>query len=374
MPLDESRFPSYALLSPEDVTIYKAATERGLFNLLSFEVYWRDHYEVLWDHGYRLRRRYHPNWTPSWTDSRVDPTFCEDSISLIDYNVIDATRLKDSMLVSIKKIHNDRSEIEIGTYLSNPSLITHPMNHCVRILDTFPDAMDQQSSFLVMPYLRPFDDPPFAAVGEVVEFVRQTLEGLCFMHSHGVAHRDCASANIMMDGSPLFPQGHHPVRLPTSPDGVRILSPLSRIDHPVRYFFIDFGISTRIPPGDSPLVVGAKGRDKELPELSSDVPYDAFKADIFILGNLYRKELLQKYHGLDFLSPLINSMTNHNPSQRPAAPNALSEFQELRTTLTSLTLRWRLRPWDESIPQRVVYDTVAAARETFHHLKLFVGQ
>ena len=29
---------------------------------------------------------------------------------------------------------------------------------------------------MVMPYLRPFNDPEFEAVGEVVEFITQTLE------------------------------------------------------------------------------------------------------------------------------------------------------------------------------------------------------
>ncbi|GBE86795.1 hypothetical protein SCP_1000370 [Sparassis crispa] len=84
-----------------------------------------------------------------------------------------------------------------------------------------------------------------------------------------------------------------------SPDGIFMLSSLSRSDHSVRYYFIDFGISSLIGKGESPYVLGREGRDKELPEMSSEVPYDAFKVDIFVLGNLYKKEFLQV---LTFLS------------------------------------------------------------------------
>lgn len=204
--------------------------------------------------------------------------------------------------------------------------------------------------------------------------------------------RDCTSENIMMDASPIFPNGHHPVRRSATPNGVHVAHPLSRIDHPVKYYFIDFGISTRFGLGEPTLVVGAIGRDKELPELSEVVQYNAMQADVFILGNMYRKDLLQvsadivalvqqsdtlstqRYHGLDFLDPLISSMTERVPSQRPTAPNALSQFNIIKSNLNTLVLRWRLRPREESVPERVVYDTVAVARETYHHLKKIVGQ
>jgi hypothetical protein len=94
-----------------------------------------------------------------------------------------------------------------------------------------------------------------------------------------------------MDARPLYPQGFHPLRPKYSKDAVFELTPLDRIDHPVRYYFIDFGLSTRFLPGESPLVTGINGRDQDVPELSPDVPYDAFKVDVFILGNVYRKDL-----------------------------------------------------------------------------------
>ncbi|TFY54587.1 hypothetical protein EVG20_g9649 [Dentipellis fragilis] len=364
---DLSHLPRHAILSSDEVEVYQAATEKGIFNLTTAERWWRDRRQYLVSRGYDLRPRYHAGWVPSWKNTRRDPTFCEDYIMLEGPHVIDAVRVVDSVRVSIKCIRNNAQEVEIAKALTSAELLENPKNHCVPILDTFPDPFEPHSILMIMPLLCPFDDPPLRSVFELLDFIKQTLEGLSFIHSQGVAHRDCASANIMMDATPLYPAGHHPVRRTFSVDGTYPLSPLSRIDNPVRYYFIDFGISTRFAPGQSPLVTGARGRDKELPELSRDIPYDAFKADVFILGNLYKKEFLEKYHDLSFLSHLVAAMTHQDPNKRPTVHFALAFFQVIRGTRNAYTLRSRLRPKDETVAERVVYDAVAMARATLYH-------
>ena len=101
---------------------------------------------------------------------------------------------------------------------------------------------------------------------------------------------DIAAPNIMMDALVLYPEGYHPARLFAAPDGERDAMPLSRTDHPVRYYYIDFDLSVSFEEGQSHNVIGDVGRDNEVPELSNHVPYNAFKVDIFALGNLYFKE------------------------------------------------------------------------------------
>lgn len=208
-----------------------------------------------------------------------------------------------------------------------------------------------------------------------------------YLHSGKTFSRDCAARNIMMDARPLFPEGHHPVRMNYTPDAVFPVHHLNRQDHPVKYYFIDFGISSHFSPDDVPLVVGTKGRDKEPPELSDTQPYNPFPLDIFILGNVYLQEFVQvsqshcttgnytltvfeqKYHGLDFLHPLIIEMLQPEPQRRPTAQEARTIFQGIRASLNESTLRWRLRSRQESAPERVVYDTVAAAREGIYRIK-----
>ena len=94
----------------------------------------------------------------------------------------------------------------------------------------------------------------------------------------------------MMDALTLYPEGYHPARRFVTPDAQRRATPLSRTDHPVRYYYIDFDLSVRFKDGELHNVIGDVGRDNEVPELSNDVPYNAFKVDIFALGNLYYKE------------------------------------------------------------------------------------
>ncbi|KAK7691417.1 hypothetical protein QCA50_004816 [Cerrena zonata] len=363
------RLPFFATCSAEEAAKYARDTERGRWSLLSWEVFWQERYVFLKEHGYQLRPRFAPNWTPSWIGTNYDPFFCEDSILSMKHIIVDATRISDGARVTIKTVSRASDEIAIGRFLSSKDLLQDPTNHCVPVIDVMGDPHDSSKGMIVMPYLRPFDNPPLRTIGEVVDFIEQTLQGLCFIHAHGVAHRDCAAANIMMDARSLFPQGHHPVRLNYSPDGIHEISSLNRQDHPVRYYFIDFGLSSRFEGGDVPLVVGTKGRDKEPPELSDSEPYNPFPLDIFILGNLYLHEFVQKYHGLDFLNALTVPMLQHDPNHRPSAQACYAIFQGIQASLTESTLRWRLRSRQESAPERVVYDTVAVAREGIYRIK-----
>lgn len=46
--------------------------------LLPLEEHWRDRYELLLDHGYRLRSRLRPGWVPSWRNTEQHPDHLED--------------------------------------------------------------------------------------------------------------------------------------------------------------------------------------------------------------------------------------------------------------------------------------------------------
>ena len=98
----------------------------------------------------------------------------------------------------------------------------------------------------------------------------------------------------MMDADALFPLGFHPITHGFLPENTIIFAPVkSRIDNQVRYYYIDFGLSAYFPPGSGgpKMVTGMAARDKDIPELSWDIPFDPFKVDIFCLGNLFKKSL-----------------------------------------------------------------------------------
>jgi len=310
--------------------------------LSDHEVMWRDRQPFLESKGYMLRPRLRPGWTPSWLATGKSRLYFEDSARLpLRSFLVDATRISDSKLVYIKEVKTGDQESRIASILA---AVEDPANHSVPILDTFMDPTDDSVSYIVMPFLRLSNSPPFETVGEVADFVDQILEGLVFMHSHGVAHRDCSLKNIMMDAGRMFPRGFHPVKDLLLHD---ILSPapfIPRRDVGVKYYFVDYGISSYFPTGSEPrLVLGRDGRDQDVPELSDEVPYDPFKVDIFTIGNVLGLEYCNIYTNLDFLKPLVGYMSRPDPSRRPSAEEALQRWRTIRGEISLISHHWRLR-------------------------------
>ncbi|OSC97567.1 kinase-like protein [Trametes coccinea BRFM310] len=367
-PAKQKRLPHYVYLNDNNREIYTRSTLEGKYGLLPYEVFWMERQRFLHDRGYVLRPRYWPKWRPSWIGTDRHPTYCEDSIVLTNYQVLDARRSRNNDIVAIKMFRRDSQELQVSHYLSS---LRDPQNHTVPILEYLEDPFDARLCLMVMPYLRPINDPEFSTVGEVIDFVNQTLEGLAFMHRHRIAHRDIAVPNIMVDAKALYPNGHHPVRIHYSSDAIYEIKPLSRAEHKLNYYYIDFGLAAHFPPGASSYVVGDVGRDTDVPELSSHVPYEAFAVDIFALGNLYAKQFEQRFNHTDFLLPLINMMKQRQPERRPSADEALAHWLRLRDSLNKSVYRWRLGPKSEPAIGRMFNDVVSVAWEGINNLKKF---
>lgn len=89
----------------------------------------------------------------------------------------------------------------------------------------------------------------------------------------------------------MYPEGFHPVKYAFKRDYSGWAPYIPRSVVGVRYYFADFGISVHRPGEErQEFVTGVVGRDQEPPELSDIIPYDPFKLDIFIIGNMLRKE------------------------------------------------------------------------------------
>lgn len=97
-----------------------------------------------------------------------------------------------------------------------------------------------------------------------------------------------------MDADAMYPEGFHPISLRRTQDYSSIATYESRTTAGAKYYYVDFGISVYIPEALRPkLVTGILGRDQDPPELSETVPYDPFKLDIFIIGNMFKREFYQ---------------------------------------------------------------------------------
>ncbi|KAI0356686.1 hypothetical protein OH77DRAFT_225771 [Trametes cingulata] len=313
--------------------------------LTSYEILWRDLYSHLETRGYVLRPRYRPDWRPSWKVRQVSIFKTEDFIGLPlrGVTMIDATRVSDGKLVCLKKVRSTSQELEICRYFSSEELRRDPRNHCIPLLDVLPHPTDPDISFMMMPYLRSIDDPPFETVEDAMECGEQILE-------HHVAHRDCAYNNVMMDATALYPRGYHPIHTHSLPDASQYAPVLSRSGVRITYYLLDFGISTRFTPEDSSrTVLGVDGLEETVPELSNEVPYDPFRTDVYIVGALLRQALLEKFSSFDVLAPLIASMTASEPGARPNAVDALATWKAIRSGCSVLQKSWRVKPRKESL-------------------------
>ena len=101
--------------------------------------------------------------------------------------------------------------------------------------------------------------------------------------------------NIMMDASKLYTDPFHPIHPIMKRDFSGYARFKSRTTRPVKYYFIDFGLSRRYDPSISqPLETPIWGGDKEVPEFqNSNDPCDPFATDVFYVGNMIKKDFVQ---------------------------------------------------------------------------------
>ncbi|KZV73562.1 hypothetical protein PENSPDRAFT_749974 [Peniophora sp. CONT] len=321
-------------------------------NLFAYEKRWIARQPWLLERGYQLRPRFRQGWVPSWRKltwlpswaqvGLLDPLNREDSVPLEHGELImDAVRLSDGAFVAMKMFRKSEHphELEISKYFSSPELAHDPRNHCAPILDTFDAPDDPDKIIMVMPLLKRFDKPPFETVGELVACIAQLFEGLQFIHEHNVAHRDCFWPNIMMDASPMYPIPYHPGEPTHRRDWKGKVWHFSRTQRPVRYFFIDFGLSRRYDPAHGlPRELPIIPADKSVPEhqgVHYNEPSDPFATDIYLLGNAIRDRFTSRCgsENLHFLDSLLSDMTLENPASRPRIHEVVKNFAGLQAGL-----------------------------------------
>ncbi|KIK74926.1 hypothetical protein PAXRUDRAFT_98205, partial [Paxillus rubicundulus Ve08.2h10] len=140
-----------------------------------------------------------------------------------------------------------------------------------------------------------------------------------------------------------------------------------RSDVEVVYYFIDFGLSTRHPEGQTQFVTGGTARDKTVPEFKLNIPHNPFKADVFVLGHMFQTEFLTKYRRLENLDPLTRLMTAQSPDERPTAEDALKSFERI-FNLFSASSQQRLRRTDESEAESIAQDFAFATKHSINHI------
>ncbi|KAH9478489.1 hypothetical protein JR316_0008944 [Psilocybe cubensis] len=267
-----------------------------------------------------------------------------DRLVVQEPKLIDAVRIRDGTRVVIKRVVLAEDNVEILQYLNTSKMREDSRNNVVPLLEVLPLPNDSgvetssPSALIVMPMLFPLMSVtlPYRHVREVLEVVEQLIQGIQFLHEHNIAHRDACRRNFMMDPTNVIPSGFHHVANYWQPDGrIHIVHKDRCSVAPVKYYLIDFETAEFFTPGSS--CVGYYGQVKYVPEMSGTIPYNPFKLDVFQLGDLVDR-FVEEYEGLDFLSPLADSMRYTDPALRPTATESLSILRQIVTSLDQPSL------------------------------------
>ncbi|KAJ7686936.1 hypothetical protein B0H17DRAFT_1302581 [Mycena rosella] len=287
---------------------------------------------------------------PSWQNDPVKRYSAENGRMLRTGQVIDAIHLEGGASVLLKVISKDihPDEAKVFEYFSSQGVASDPRNHCIPLLSKLSPPDDEDKLIFVMKLLRRYDSPRFDTFGEVAEYFRQIFEighpfsGLHVLHQHRVAHRivnTCPDRglNMMMDGIHLFPDGSHPQHQYQDYmwHSFKRLRHYTRTQRPVKYYFIDFGISSMFAPEEDTRVEGIEGGDnspseEEICRFHPKFWICSLCTDIYCLGDWIRTELLEVNHrqrydlmdvsakyGFDFMRLLVSAMVHDDPAKCP---------------------------------------------------------
>lgn len=178
--------------------------------------------------------------------------------------------------------------------LSDPRNHTIPFSHVTGI--------GHGKSIIAMPKLLPLDDIPLSSLQTVqcYNLLQQMVEGITFLHEHGIAHMDLKSANIVIDTS------------------------LERL------YVIDFGLAYKVN-GPEDTVSGFRGTKQWVaPEIEDEgYAYSAIRADLWAVGELIRTILVLWHKGPtpnDILEEVSIQLLSRDPLERPMLSDILSKF------------------------------------------------
>ncbi|KAJ7636232.1 kinase-like domain-containing protein [Roridomyces roridus] len=258
---------------------------------------------------------------------------------------------------AIKALHNERSrdELDILAYLNTPKLRAAPGNHTIPVLDTI---VTEDFTFVVMPYWpRSVQACIPWEVDDYFRRIEQALEGLAFLHRHGIIHRDISSGNLLLNMHSI---------------DAGVYAPLSR--RGIALAYIDFGCAVRFPVGErrkDPSAWMGTGQwgtmEHAAPEVpragDSGSPYHLPPVDVYALGSVLKRALSweQMYcktfgnpsslptaastvltHYVPGYTALLERMTHPDPLERPSAEEALREAKKMRGGLDG-RVRWAPR-------------------------------
>ncbi|RDX56673.1 hypothetical protein OH76DRAFT_406570 [Lentinus brumalis] len=279
--------------------------------------YWCAYRSIIEARGFRLdtyrdvKQWYHDYWAHEASEGRAvlqdlpgylracrgqdENELCKDA-GLPD-RLFRGTQCSTGVKVVIKAVHLSSREYDVIRYLSSPALRTHPMNHCIPVLDLIEVPKDKLTFIVMEEWSSQLANDTPCHLTCFLNALRQCIEHVAFMHAHYIAHLDISIRNVLTDLAG-------------------------------RYAFIDYELSNRYDSIPNPRIHCPR-RSEVPPELERGEASDPYKVDVYGLGMLTLHALKLSGHDVPELHPLIRQMISGQFEQRPTALQALAALNTI---------------------------------------------
>ncbi|GJE86787.1 kinase-like domain-containing protein [Phanerochaete sordida] len=240
-------------------------------------------------------------------------------------------RCRDGRDVIVRVIcigNKGRTHLDILRKVAHGQMSLFSDNHALPLLDTieFEDitfGLFPMSGFSLATTYKSWAQN---SVGDVVNMIMQALEGLAFLHRHGIAHRDAFPSNFLVQWQP---------------ESMALGAPC--VSQP-RVYLIDFECAVAFPDGcpseervcvGYPLAGSLEGCPLDEycrgvpPEVESGRPYDPFKLDVWQLGT----GLSDLRTTIPEIDEALLAMINPEAATRVTASRALERLVEVLSSM-----------------------------------------
>ncbi|KAL0570984.1 hypothetical protein V5O48_010969 [Marasmius crinis-equi] len=218
-------------------------------------------------------------------EEHIDQLILKDEESIRPLSLSHEKTSHDGIPFTLFPLPTTSTQLLVYLALNQRDARLDPWNPIPHIICAVDRTRTHDTVFLCLKHLVPFDIPPFRTVANWVDLFRQLLEGLSFLHEHGVVHGSISTAAAAHSQDQGKGVPGLMVDISADPNALDHPDQFDRTKYPVKYYFVDFSHArhSHFSSTTSPSLISAHSRpNSPLPPQRAP-----FTEDVHALGHLF---------------------------------------------------------------------------------------